>query len=529
MTDETTTLEAGFFTLDEDARTARGLLLPWDEQTRADAAKQFTFPRGSVTIPGDISILRANREHNPVDPVATFAAVEETDQGIVATFSIAKTPEGDEFIQQKRDGKLTKLSAEMRNIVHRGATVISSTLSGAAFVSEPAFASAALFSLNAVVSEPVETETPKEPTDSVTPPAPTTTETPEAPAEKEPAMGIPNTAGSAAAQPTVDTISKAEVFSILASKANNTATPEMLARVSAADAVTTSEAGLFSLTNVKHGVGVSGAVVAYNPAPAWIGEIWDGVTAKPVISDLIGSKTLTARQVSGFKFTTKPTGGDWAGNGAAITSSAIATTPYTYTASYWAGGNSFSREHLDFGVSEELLSSYFEMQTENFIAWEDAKVLDAITSAATAVTADNPSGQAIGAGLSALIDGYTEVVAQNVGTPTFALVEASLYKSIVKIPQSDVLGYLNAALGLEEGSISGFSIRPVPASSDIPTGHILIGVRQGADLYTLPGSPIRAQALEVGVGLIDVGLYGYALPIVNKASAFALVAPYSGS
>ena len=97
---------------------------------------------------------------------------------------------------------------------------------------------------------------------------------------------------------------------------------------------------------------------------------------------------------------------------------------------------------------------------------------------------------------------------------------------LVFAPNSDTLGYLSAALGLRDGQLDGFRIVP---SSLVTDGHVLVVSRGAADVYTLPGSPIRAEALNIANGGIDIGFFGYGGFQIKNAAGIVDVAPYSAA
>lgn len=524
----------------EDERTITTLLLPFGEVGNTNAGR-FTVEAGTLELPADPEVVGLNLDHQRNSPVGRAIRVEETAEGVMATFRIAKTPEGDAALADalNPEGKRRRMSAEFDAVIRAGRMVMG-RLFGAALVEKPAFPSATVLASDIGELDPEQPATREEAiaraiaefearnpqTPEEAEPSEDTEETPtepELPADTEEntvadAVVSETLAASAPALP--ETISAREAFQLLAAQKNGVADGSRLAKL---HDTYTPETQVFA---AQSNVPFAGGPVPYNPAPQWIGEIWDANPVKPVISDLLGTKDLTSRKVSGFKFTTRPEGAEWAGNGAEIHSAPIATTPFDYTAKYWAGGNTFSREWTDFGVSDTLMQWYFEEQTRNFQLWLDQTALDGINSSAYELEADNPAGLSIGAGFSAIIDGATQVIANTNGViPTFALVRASIYKQMLKTPQNNVLGYLNAALGLEEGSLNGFSIRPVP-DAKMGNSIVLVGARQGADIYTLPGSPVRAETLNVANGLINVGLYGYGLFVPNKADTFVGVTAY---
>ncbi|TPW75893.1 hypothetical protein [Schumannella soli] len=547
MTDTIFT-EAGQFALDESTRTVRGLLLPWGEQTLPEHAQAFKFNRGTVAVPGDLSAMRANRNHELTDPVASFTAVEDTDRGLVATFSIARTPEGDEFIEQKKAGRLNRLSAEVRNIVHRGAEVVSATLTGAAFVPQGAFASAALFALNPVTEAEPETvteeshsdetfvgpdgktyryqrdsETTTETTESGTKTTTTTVveETEEEPegSEKEDGVTVSQTAGDGNAAP--NQLTKADAFALFRLMREGRASAEQIDRLRE---TTTTQAGLFALTDIKY-TG-TGSVSPRNTAPQWVGELWDGVAYVQKVASLFAHKTATEMKIAGFRWVTKPTGGAWAGNKSNIPSSTASTAPYEADFNLWAGGHDHAIEHRLFNTPN-YFESYFAAMAESFAKWQDDEVLTDILTSAAAITADNPAGLTIGAGMSALIDGAAEVM-DNDAIPTFALVAKDVWKQIAKTPQNATLGYLNAALGLtdKEGQLDSFTLRLLPT---LDPGEVVVGAREAVDVYELPGAPIRIEAPDTVKGGIDTNVIGGSGTFIHKADAIVKVAKYTGA
>jgi hypothetical protein len=552
--------DAGTLTASRENRTMTGLLVPFGEECRSNLGR-FTVDAGAFTIPSDFSGMGINTEHQRERVFGAFQSAQETAEGITATFSIANTPAGDQALDDVATGKRKHLSAEVAEVIISKGKAIGGKLFAAALVAVPAFPSATLLAAaadiglppapdaaavdpNAAPTETVEKFTEEITAEDGTTQTKTTTRTTRvdgltttiteeivieaaAPAEAPtqegaPVASVPNTLAATGSTAPAG-LTKRDAFGIMLAKHAGTVDSDQLATLT--DSYSKADSLFGALSNVKHSG--AGAVSPYNTAAQWVDDVWDGVAAEPIISDLIDSQVLTARTIAGYKVTTKPTGGDWAGNGAAITSTGLVTTPYTATAEYFAGGNTISREFFDFGVDSALLNAYFTAQGENYIAWADNIALTGILGDASEVMADNPGSLEIGAGFSALIDGVVQVIANKGGMPTFALVESDLYKSMMKIPQSSILGYLNAALGFTQGELSGFSLRPIAAATGvIEAGEILVGVRQGASLYQLAGTPVRVEALQVATGQIDVGLFGYAAYMTNKADAFVKVTPY---
>ena len=520
MTDN---LEAGLFAVDHATRTIRGVLIPWGEQSRTSVSKTkpVTFPRGSVAIPRDPSVVGLNRMHDRFDPYGRATELVDEEVGLVAEFSIANTPEGDAYLAEP--GNLRRLSAEVRNIRRADDGTATAELTGAALVDEGAFASAALFAIDAPEAD--EPDDQGEEPDTTTDPAsePDGTEPAEEPADDEEEdtvaeAEVPNTFAATTAAPRTG-MNKGEMFAAMSALATGRADTATVERMQAHWGG--GEAGLFALSDIKYD-GTGGVGAKMTPS-AWLGEVLDGTTYQQQFANLFGHRDLTALAMSGWKWTTKPTGGAWAGNKAAIPSNTPVVAPVTANASRWAGGHDHAREHADFGTPG-YFEAYYAAMVESYLKWVDETiVLAGIDAVATQLEADNPAGLAIGAAMSKLIDGATAVVTAGL-IPTFAVLPPAEWKSILKTPNSDVLGYLNAALGLDQGTLdnAGFIIRP----SSLVTNPI-VGSRNAADVYELPGSPIRAEALNIANGGIDTGLFGYAGLLVKNAAGIVEVTPYT--
>jgi hypothetical protein len=315
---------------------------------------------------------------------------------------------------------------------------------------------------------------------------------------------------------------KFEFFTMLAAHDTGSLPADQTAHL-AADAKAT---GLFAgLTDVKYD-GVGGITTGI-ALPQWIGEVWDGNEYAQKYLPLFDHADLTSLKFLGYQWDTKPTGGDWAGNKTLIESGAPKFKAVEGTAGRYAMAHDIARELQDLKVfgDTSFFDAYFKAGAEDYARWADAKVLAAAKAQAVTVKADNPAGQDIGAAMSALVDGAAAVIAAN-ATPTFAVVELSYWKAIAKTPSKDVLGYLNAQLGLttEAGQLDTFALIP---STDLAAKNVLVGARNALTVRELPGAPIRANALDVARGGIDEALFGYLGVQVNKPDALQLVTPYT--
>ena len=510
MTDVMT--EGGALFADLNARTVKGLLLPWNETGKSNLGA-IRFAKGTVPVPRDVSIVGANVHHNRELPVGRATSLEDTDAGLVATFSIADTDEGDALLTDIADGKLTRLSAEVKNIVRRGADALSGSLFGAAFVTEGAFESAALFAELAPDPATTSSHTEDEFTDAdgtvwrrvadsetTTEDNKTTTVTTvtEETEKKGDEAVLPETVpqtmtASAPAAPVRSSLR--ELANVLArANANNDTT--LLAELAEPDGKT-----LFAaLTDIKFDyVGSVGENIIQ---PAYVGQLWQGRTRPRRIIPLLASAPLTSMKEVGWKWDTKPSVSKWSGNKAAVPSNNPTTDPTDFTAARWAGAHDIAREYTDFGV-DEFWTAYLKAMTDSYSEQTDLEALDILIASATTVAAGTvPTG--VNKATAALVDGAIATLAKD--APSYAIVAPDVYRSLLLQGKDDIIGTLSLSLGLEDGDLSGFKIVP---HENMTAGKILVGAKPAAIAKELPGSPIRVDAEDLARGGTDRGFFGY--------------------
>jgi len=556
-------IEAGTLIASAEDRSISGLLVPFGVQGNTNLGK-FTVEAGAFTLPKDPSVVSLNIQHDHETPVGRATLLAEQADGIHATFKFAETDEGDQALSDFRSGSRTNLSVEAKGIVLRAGKALAGRIFGASVVEKGAFPGATLLAADAgelpEVVEPItadeqdavtteetfvdeegnakkkvittKTETAADGT--VTETTTTTTVAVITPAvEPEPITNqeadVPNATipGTLNASAPADKkgLSKTQAFAIMSAKAAGTLRDSTLS-ASLNDGMSSQDSLFAALSDVKYDS--TGGLTTNIALPQWVGEVWQGNDYRQKFLPLFSHADLASKQFKGFKWETKPEGGTWAGNKSNVPSNTPKLVPVTGDASQFAGAHDVAREFRDLKTFGDwsFFDAYFKAMAESYAQWADEEVvLTEVLAEAVASKADNPAGLTIGAGLSAIIDGAANVIAAN-ATPTFALVETSLWKSIAKIPSDSTLGYLNASLSLtgEQGALESFTIQP---TDKLAKGQVLVGAREAATVYELPGAPVRVEALDVARGGIDTGLFGYAGVIVNKADALQLVNPYT--
>ena len=518
-------MESGTFAVDQDTRTIRGILIPWGEKSRTSASKTkpITFARGSVALPRDPAVASLHLEHDRFSPLGRGARFEDQDAGLYAEFVIADTDEGDAWLADH--GSFVKLSAEVRDIERDAADFGRAKLTGAALVTEGAFASAALFAIDA---EPDDDDEPtvERSTNETPDEAPAEPETePDEEQDETEGDAVPEASASEvmlasrAATSAQQTYTRSGLFGLLDRVKQGQASQREIDIVRAAFE-REQASGLFALDDITYNA--AGDISPLLPKQ-WIGEVEDGTTYAQTFVELFGSKDLTSLYMTGWRWNVKPSGGTWSGNKAEVPSNPASFTQVSDTATRWAGANDIAREHRDFNTPG-FFEAYDRVMRQSFAEWLDETIVATeALAAATDLEADNPSGLTIGAGWSALIDGAVSIVEAGL-KPTGAIVATALYKSMLKTPQSDVLGYLAGAVGISEGELQGFKFR---SSSLVTAGHILVVAKSAADVYTLPGSPVKAEALNIANGGVDIGYFGYGGLFINNAAGIVDVGPYT--
>lgn len=545
-------LEAGDFSVDPEARTVRGLLLPWGEQSRLSASQTepIAFDRGTVAVPSDVSIVTANRFHDRHDPVGRATSIEDTEQGLVATFSIARTPEGDEFLDQYKDGSIRKLSAELAGIVREGARGIKARLTGAGFVTEGAFASAALFAVapeddverTAVEAEAVaegfaaaqstastgslitaleqtiatlkalqtpepteaEEETPNPSTEPATPATeeettvaeaqvPNTATAPEAAVEKTPANGVFSLV-TKAAKPFGD--DKAEAETMLAALAD----------------ITTSGPGALPASGVLQ--------------PAWLGELWAEKSYARRYFPLLKNGTIQAFDEKGFKLNKgaelmQP----WTGNKTELPTGTGSTSLVSSQFQRFGYAVDIAREFYDIPGNQEVIAAFIRGIVESYARVSDKYALEYINTAATAdgkVDSDVYPAEYPRA-LGQLIQGI-DLIDDTEATPSFAIVAPDIYTELRYTPKDKLPEFVNFGAGRQEGTADGVTILR-DKFGVLDAGDVLVGSREAAHLNELGGgSPLVLDALDIARGGVDKAAVAYVQSMVEYPEGFVVIA-----
>jgi hypothetical protein len=224
--------------------------------------------------------------------------------------------------------------------------------------------------------------------------------------------------------------------------------------------------------------------------PAYVGELYQtGRNYSPKYSVLLGQQTLVSKQINAWKFNVLPAVAyDYAGFPAEIGTNTPTITNVTATASQLAGGHTIDKLTLQLNDGG-YVQSYLRECTDDFERKLDTKALDFIDATATAVTGVG------GTAYDKLLKG-AQLVAET-GNPEWAIVGADLWLELMKTTDTNQLQLIPASIGLKEGSFANFRLVPAPLSRTALNGKIIIGTSKSAQMFTLPGGPVRVNAADV--------------------------------
>lgn len=491
-------IEGGDLYAADDERVVRGRLIPFGAIDTTDVGT-LTFLSGRVELPTDPDVINLNDTHKRSKVVGRAISIEEKEDGIHAAFRIARTAAGDAWLAEYRSDSPTarkSLSAEIENITRdANGNVLTGTLFGAAICQRGQLAGAVLYASKDDLTHELSEESSTEPTETVA--------VSDSPTDKEDTMSVlPESNG--AVENTAPVLSAETVA--LAYQTGDT----RLAKSLVDDNPRTLFAALDEIPDSAHGSKV---------APTqWVGQLWAEKTYTPKFLPLLASGTLTGRTVTGWRFVEgfEPMG-DYAGNLTEIPSDAPVTEPYQVAAARMAGGWKIDRSFSDFGDTE-FINAIFQAATNDLAKKLDAKALAGIVSLASEFEASAaPSG--VNPVANKIVRGAIELLDQD-ATPTFALVSPDLYADFLLSRQADTLEFIQSSLGLTGGSTAGFTVRP---AKGLAAGSVIVGDGSAVSFYTLPGSPIRVEALDVSHGGFDQALFSYHAIVRNSPTNVGLV------
>lgn len=471
-------------------RTISGLAVPFNVPGNTSGGKVAVDP-GAIQLPTDLKRIKLLRDHNRNQPVGFVESIEATEDGLLVTFRVGATPDGDVALAEAAEAIRDGLSVELSNVKRSpdGKRVISAHLDAVALVAVPAFDSARVSSVIAEDTEDVD-DSP-----SVGSLADETDTTDVEPAEAE-------TEGETNMTENIQNDNVVE--------ASAAVVPQGLIVPSAKAELTASDAA-HVITQFMHGDRSAEITAAFadithsanigiSPA-GWVGELWSGIAYQRQIVPLLTQGALNSYKVTGWKWVTKPEVAEYAGDKAAVPSNSPTTTSVSVDAERIAGGHDIDRKFIDFN-DDEFIASYFRAMAESYARLSDEKAAEFVIASAT-------DGGTAADLLEAVAIGVDKVRLDTRTNASYVLVNPADRRDLMLgTTASEVPAFLNM-MGIDPGNWV--------ATEFVDAGHAIVGAKPAATFYELGGSPIRVQAEHLANGGRDAALFGYYATLLHDA------------
>ena len=458
-----TTLSAAADSDGKNTRTVTGIIVPWGTPGYTSAGL-ITAQRGSIQIPADPKHLKLFRDHSDANgtPVGYATKIEDTDQGLVASFHIANTADGDTALKDIKEGVRDALSMEIIGQEITGDTLTAGQLTAVAIVAVPAFSAARITQVTA--SHQAQAAGNTGGTGRLTMP-PTVTATPRT---------TPLTANA--------------IYDALCRLDDPTADSTLLTA---------------ALKQMK---------VAESPlltSPQWIDQLWDGQPYQRLFVDKMTHQDLTGLKLEANRWKTRPTVDEWNGSGTDVPSNEAAFETVEVTATRLAGANKLPVEWIHF-KKVNLIEQYFLGMAESYAVKSDNKALTESIVQATEV--DKTAAQL---GLIEAIPYANHIVykAARVFADAIAVNDED-WLELTKIKEKE-LPALMETLKIDPDIL-------IP-TDQVAKGKIFAWPKAGIIHGELAGSPIRAEALDIAKGQVDDGVFGYRAVVVARPDALGYI------
>lgn len=478
------------------SRTISGLILPFNKPGFTGMG-EVTVSAGSVHWPDDVKRVKLLRDHSTdtgFKPVGYAEQIEETPEGIRATFRIAATPDGDEALADVKEGVRDALSVELihTDVDHRG-NLAAGELSAVALVPIPAFADARVDLITA--SQYVGGDS--EPED----------DSPEGESQESENVK-PDT--STAEQEEVDKDDDQEEVDHMDTTDKQPAKAPVAELAGASKALTLT-AAINDIAALRRGEATLTAALeditySANPAaraPQWLGQLWEGLVYQREVVPTMTQSVLTDLKATGWRWKKRPEVDDYAGDKADIPTNKPTTEAVEVAAKRLAAGWDIDRAYYDFGHTE-FIQAFLEAAREDYAQKTDERAAQAIASYAgesTLKPVTQPDLLHAAAHARQLIKNGARV------EPTAFLVHPDTMFGLLDISMLQVPQYLEL-LGVDP---SKFVSTPF-----VPKDAVIGYAKPAVTFYELAGSPIRVNAQHIAQGGIDEALFGYYATILNE-------------
>lgn len=577
MHDDLIEYEGGDILANLEERTITGLLIPFNELGQTNAGR-FMVEAGAVALPSDPAVISLNTDHERSQNVGRASRVWETAKGIMATFKMANTPEGDAALADALSptGKRRRLSGEFHTAIHAGKAVPGSgRLWGGALVPMGAFPSAMVLAADRNSSqkyvteytdaggvvwrrvETTETTTAETDTGVETTSVTTVTES----TEGEPTMPEPTLVTATAVAPVIAPV--ATVAPTILAQLDTAATTPVApaATTQPVDETATVLATLASYRNATDPRGREEILAAIADItmsgtntlpgtnvlrPNWLGKLYQGMPYAREYVQLCNLGTdISAAGKLGMKVyrgtAASPLGpqdGTWQGNKNPINgyrgdSNTVGSLLYKF-----AVGNDIDRSLYDLTGGEEVVREFLQLIIEDYLFWSDRIARETILAAAAAPVAAKayPTIYTTNGttALGMLIQGILAVRKRKADgrrdQPTFAILNDLAFEQIAYAVGGDqnlpaFITLALSALNVPQSEIGQLgNVIAVNGDNGITgTPSVTVGSKMGIDFDELAGGPLVIDAIDLARGGIDKATHGYFQTFTKRPESFVTI------
>lgn len=487
-------------------RTISGLVLPYGVAAQRTSAGPVVFQAGSIEHHPELSRIKLLVDHDDKRAVGYCTELENTADGVRATFRVERSQAGDDALakaspeSRTRDGLSVGVDVLMAHQAADGShlLVTRAQLNEVSLVSLPAYTDARVLTVKASMHDPE--------------PAPTPAPTP-APPAADPAPATPAVQASAA-----PAVQASATPAWTPAPTPTPPAPKVVSLAMVCDKLAATLGG-GGATAAQVTAALADIVPAQDPAKGllgqddWLGQLWAATqVARPFVDLFNDGQTLKRMKLRGWRWVTKPQVGDWAGNKAEVPTNTVLTEPAEADAYRIAGGWDVDRIFVDFGDSDMLEAIFswamfdYKLKSEAKVL---AKVLDSATDLAPAATVASAS-----AALS-LFGQEAGRLGAKVSTVAMA---PDVWADFLEIPHNQLPWWITSAgasVDVTEGQASVGNLR-LTSRTDLAAGTVVAADRRAAKFRE---QTVRAQALDVAKGGVDLGLYAYNALLIQDARA----------
>lgn len=522
------------------SRTVTGLVIPWEEYGDTSAGRVIAG-QGSIRIPADLTRVKLVDMHQePPRAIGYATQASDTSAGITMTFHVPETPEGDRALMEASEHLADAFSVELSQLQLDGDRITDSELNAVALLPVPAFASARVASVTAALSpQPAQegmtmteeqrarlrellamnARSPEQEQEfqqlvqlaaqDSTPPAPEGQAAPggeqqlAASANPELVASIAQALVAAQSGPTPmqfgGQLATAPGGLSVAGGQRPRPLQDLYAAMSRCfrgESKPQLEAALTSITQTAN---------VYTTQDEYAGQLWQALNYTRRFVQLLQSGDLKSYKGNGWKWGVAPVVAAYAGDKAAVPSNAPTTVNVPWTASRLAGAHDLDRKFRDFG-DDEFFQAYYEAMTLSYAMLSDQAARDFVIASATA-------GAAVTGGL---LVGVAKVVARlnvaiNDAGADYVLVNDQDKIGLLSTTAASVPAFLEDFVNIKPGQFIG--------TPSVAAGTIIAGNKNAGQFKELPGSPIRAEVVDMVNGGVDGGVFGYYATILNMPTA----------